>query len=221
MRQRHPVQMEHLVSHHNRQIVQHKNQQRPAHIHQHSRQLPPARNDHAPTSAVTGRNTRPPSSEILTSPLPMSYTHPEIVSSSRAIAPATEGCVRRCCNCSSTFSSVRRRINSLGFSSASASEFATLNAACAFFSQLFTVGIFSRLSGSSNPFIAPQSECPHTTTCCTFSAVTAYSITALTPPIISPYAGTRFPTLRVTKISPGPDCVIVSISIRESAIRAG
>src|SRR5258708_14177536 len=123
MRQRHPVPMEHLVSHHNRQIVQHKNQQRPAHIHQHSRQLPPARNDHASPSVVTGRNTRPPSSEILTSPLPMSYTHPEIVSSSRAIAPATEGCVRRCCICSSPFSFVSRRITSLASSSASATHF--------------------------------------------------------------------------------------------------
>src|SRR5246127_3311759 len=148
MRQRHPVPTQHLVRRHHGQIVQQKNQQRPAHILQHSRQLPPARNNHAPPSVVTGRNTRPPSSEILTSPLPMSYTHPEIVSSSRAIAPATEGCVRRCCNCSSTFSSVSRRINSPGVSPSAAREFATLNAACAFFSQLFTVGIFSRLSGS-------------------------------------------------------------------------
>src|SRR5229473_8531242 len=137
MRQRHPVPMQHLVRRHHGQIVQHKNQQRPAHILEHSRQLPPARNDHSPPSAVTDRNTRPPSSEILTSPLPMSYTHPEIVSSSRAIAPATEGCVRRCCICSRTFSSVSLRINSLGFSSVSASEFATLKAACAFFNQLF------------------------------------------------------------------------------------
>src|SRR6266481_4976438 len=217
MRQRHPIPMQQLVRRYHRNVIQHKYQQRPAHVRQHRRQLTRARNDHAPPSVVTGRNTRPPSSEILTSPLPMSYTHPEIVSSSRAIAPATEGCVRRCCICSSTFSSVSRRMNSLGFSSPSASEFATLNAAWAFFSQLFTVGIFSRLSGYSNPFIAPQSECPHTTTCCTFSAVTAYSITALTPPIISPYAGTRFPTLRVTNKSPGPDCVIISGSIRESA----
>src|SRR5207302_3980138 len=126
MRQRHPVPMQDLVRRHHRQVVQQKNQQRPAHIHQHSRQLPPARNNHASTSVITGRNTRPPSSEILTSPLPMSYTHPEIVSSSRAIAPATDGCVRRCCSCSSTFSSVNRRFNSLGVSSGSASDCATL-----------------------------------------------------------------------------------------------
>src|SRR6266851_573836 len=217
MRQRHPIPTHHLVRRHHRNVIQHQYQQRSAHVRQHRCQLPRARNDHASPSVVTGRNTRPPSSEILTSPLPMSYTHPEIVSSSLASAPATEGCVRRCCSCSSTFSCVRRRINSPGVSPASASEFATLNAACAFFSQLFTVGIFSRLSGSSKPFIAPQSECPHTTTCSTFSAVTAYSITALTPPIISPYAGTRFPTLRITNKSPGPDCVINSGSIRESA----
>src|SRR5258708_548764 len=141
MRQRHPVPMEHLVSHHNRQIVQHKNQQRPAHIHQHSRQLPPARNDHAPTSAVTGRNTRPPSSETLPPPFPMPSPPPKTVGPPGAIAPAPEGCVRRCCNCSSTFPSVRRRFNSLGVSSGPASDCATLSAACAFFSQLFTVGI--------------------------------------------------------------------------------
>src|SRR5882757_2267102 len=218
MRHRHPVPVQYLVRRYHRKVIHQQDQERPSHIRQHSRHMPLMRNDHALSpSVVTARNTRPPSSEILTSPLPMSYTQPEIVSSSLAIAPATDGCVRRCCICSSTFSSVSRRINSLGFSSLSASEFATLNAACAFFSQLFTVGIFSRLSGFSRPFIAPQSECPHTTTCCTFSAVTAYSITALTPPIISPYAGTRFPTLRVTNKSPGPDCVIISGSIRESA----
>src|ERR1700722_18130668 len=217
MRHRNPVPMKHLVRRHHSKVVYHQEQQRLPDISQHIRQLRPLRNDHASPSVVTVRNTRPPSSDILTSPLPMSYTQPEIVSSSRAIAPATEGCVRRCCICSSTFSSVSRRIRSLGFSSDSASDSATLRAACAFFNQLFTVGIVAKASGCSNPFIAPQSECPHTTTCCTFNAETAYSITALTPPIISPYAGTRFPTLRVTNKSPGPDCVISSGSIRESA----
>src|SRR5260370_13447418 len=173
MWQRRPIPMQHLVCRHHRNVIQHQDQQRPAHVRQHRRQLTRARNDHLfSPSVVTSRNTRPPSSEILTSPLPMSYTHPEIVSSSLAIAPATEGCVRRCCSCSTTFSCVRRRINSPGVSPSSASEFATLNAACAFFSQLFTVGIFSMLSGSSKPFIAPHSDGPHTTTCPTFSAVT-------------------------------------------------
>jgi hypothetical protein len=65
--------------------------------------------------------------------------------------------------------------------------------------------------------MAPQSVWPQMTTWLTPSAATAYSITAETPPSISPYAGTRLPTLRVTKISPGPDWVISSGSIRESA----
>src|SRR6202789_1784501 len=124
------------------------------------------RTDHATSPpTVTGSNTRPPSAEIRTSPRPMSYTHPETVSSSRAIAPATEGCVRKCCNCSRTFSSVNRRISSLGFSSGGASELATLSAASAFLNQRCTVGIFCTACGSNSPFIAPQSVCPHTTTC--------------------------------------------------------
>src|ERR1700761_1571529 len=218
MGHRNPIPVHQLVCRHHRKVIQNQQQQRLTHVLQHRHQLSPVRYDHAPLpSNVTGANTRPPSSEILTSPLPMSYTHPEIVSSSRAIAPATDGCVRRCCICNSTFSSVSRRSRSSLLSSVSVSELATLNAACAFFNQLFTVGNFSRLSGFSSPFIAPQSECPQITTCCTFSAETAYSITALTPPSISPYAGTRFPTFRVTNMSPGRDCVIISGSIRESA----
>src|ERR1700726_1173851 len=128
MRHRHPVPVKYLVSRHHRKVIRQQNQQRPSHIRQHSGHISFVRNDHLSPSVVTGRNTRPPSSEILTSPLPMSYTHPEIVSSSLAIAPATEGCVRRCCICSSTFSSVTRRFNSLGRSSLAASAWATLHA---------------------------------------------------------------------------------------------
>ena len=55
-------------------------------------------------------------------------------------------------------------------------------------SQLFrTVGMEVQrfIAGNVAPFMAPQSVCPQTTAWLTFSASTAYSITADTPPSIS------------------------------------
>jgi len=65
-------------------------------------------------------------------------------------------------------------------------EAATLRAAAAFRSHDVTVGMCSVAVGSSRPFIAPQSEWPHTTISVTPSATQAYSTTADTPPSISP-----------------------------------
>jgi hypothetical protein len=42
-------------------------------------------------------------------------------------------------------------------------------------------GILSKISGCSNPFIAPQAEWPQTITSCTPKTATAYSILAETP----------------------------------------
>src|SRR5258708_8481125 len=48
---------------------------------------------------------RPPRSTLF--PYTTLFRSPEIVSSSRAIAPATEGCVRRCCICGRDRNSTR------------------------------------------------------------------------------------------------------------------
>ncbi len=67
--------------------------------------------------------------------------------------------------------------------------------------------------------MAPQPECPHTVMDRTFRMSTAYSIAAATEssPLSSPGSGTRLPTLRTTKRSPGPLEVIIDVTTRESA----
>jgi len=64
---------------------------------------------------------------------------------------------------------------------------------------------------------APQPVWPHTMTCATPSTDTAYSIVAVTPPIVPPYAGTRLPTCRLMNSSPGTVFVNRFGSSRESA----
>ncbi len=84
-------------------------------------------------------------------------------------------------------------------------------------SQAATLGIRSRAPGCSRPFIAPQSEWPHTTMSRTPSAITAYSMAAETPPVTVAIGGTMLPALRHTNSSPGPTWVICSGTTRESA----
>lgn len=62
----------------------------------------------------------------------------------------------------------------------------TVRATSACRSQALTVGMRSRVCGSSTARIAPQSEWPQTMMWCTPSASTAYSMAVETPPFICP-----------------------------------
>ncbi|SLI03043.1 Uncharacterised protein [Mycobacteroides abscessus subsp. abscessus] len=62
--------------------------------------------------------------------------------------------------------------------------------------------------------MAPQLECPHTTTQRTFSSSRAKTSAASTE--ASPVAGTRLPTLRTVNRSPGPLLVMTFGTMRES-----